>query len=69
MNGPVRLSVRLSVCLSVCHTFFTMSPSLYHHKLSGVITNDRSGVHAKVQGQMLKVKVAGLKPNLAVSGL
>ena len=28
------LSVRLSVCLSVCHTFLTMFPSSYHHKIS-----------------------------------
>ena len=26
-------SVCLSVCLSVCHTFFTMFPSSYHHKI------------------------------------
>ena len=40
-----------SVRLSVCDTFFTM----FHHriimKFSGVITNDRSDVHAKGQGQ------------------
>ena len=39
MNGSVRPSVRpsvrLSVCLSVCHTFLTMFPSSYHHKIFG----------------------------------
>ena len=50
-------SVRLSVRLSVCHTFWLC----FHHciitKFSGVITNDRSDVHAKGQGQRSKVKV------------
>ena len=61
MNGPVRpsvyLSVRLSVCPSVCHTFPIMFPSSYHHEITGVITNDKSHVHAKGQGQRSKVKV------------
>ena len=46
-------SVRLSVCLSVT-PFWLCS----HHrimKFSGVITNDQSKVHAKVQGQRSKV--------------
>ena len=34
-------------------------------KFSGVITNDKSDVHAKGQGQRSKVKGT---PNLAVSG-
>ena len=64
MNGSVCLSVcpsvRLSVCLSVrlSVTPFWLCP---HHriimKFSGVITNDRSEVHAKGQGQRSKVKV------------
>ena len=52
----VRLSVRPSVCLSVtpfslcsCHRIIT--------QFSGVITNDRSDVHAKGQGHRSKVKV------------
>ena len=52
MDGSVRLSVRLPVTpFSLCS----------HHriivKFSGVITNDRSDVHAKGQGQRSKVKV------------
>ena len=46
-----------SVYLSVCHTFWLC----FHHriitKFSGVITNDRSDVHAKDQGHRSKVKV------------
>ena len=33
------------------------------------VTDDRSDVHAKGQGQRSKVKVTEVKPNLAVSGL
>ena len=36
--------------LSVCHTFFTMFLSSYHHEILGVITIDKSDVHAKGQG-------------------
>ena len=53
-------SVRLSVRLSVCHTFLTMFPSSHHPiiiKFSGVITSDKSDLHAKGQGQRSKVKV------------
>ena len=60
MNGSVRLSVCPSVCLSVCLSatpFWLCS----HHRIimefSGVITNDRSDVHAKGQGHRSKVKV------------
>ena len=52
----VRLSVRPSVRLSVTH--FSQSSS--HHiimEFSGVITNGRSDVHAKGQGQRWEVKV------------
>ena len=67
MNGSVRPSVRLSVCpsvrLSVCHTFLTMFPSSYHHKIF-VITSDRSDVHAKGQGQRSKVKVTEVTTQL-----
>ena len=49
-------SVRPSVCLSV--TPFSLC---FHHriimKFSGVITNDKSDVHAKGQGQRSNVKV------------
>ena len=37
-------------------------------KISGVITNDKSDVHAKGQGQNSKVKVTEVKTHLAVSG-
>ena len=53
-------SVRPSVCLSV--TPFSLCS---HHriimKFSGVITNDKSDVHAKGQGQRSKVKVTEVK--------
>ena len=56
MNGSVRPSVRLSVTpFSLCS----------HHrnimKFSGVITNDKSDVHAKGPGQRSKVKVTEVK--------
>ena len=54
-------SVRLSVYPSVCHTFFTILPSSYHHEIFRVITNDRSDVHAKGQGQRPNVKVTEVK--------
>ena len=58
-------SVRLSVCpfvrLSNCYTFFTMFLSSYHHEIYGVITIDKSDVHAKDQGQRSKVKVKEVK--------
>ena len=56
----VRPSVHLSVCLSV--TPFSLCSS--HHiimKFSGVITIDKSDVHARDQGQRLKVKVTNFK--------
>ena len=56
-------SVRLSVCLSVT-PFWLCS---HHHiitKFSGVITNDRSDVHAKGQGQRSKVKVTEVTTQL-----
>ena len=65
MNGSVRPSVRPSVCPSVCHTFLTMFPSSYHHeKFSGVITSDKSDVHAKGQGHRSKVRVAEVSTQL-----
>ena len=53
---------RPSVCpsrLSVHHTFLTMFPLwlCIIMKFSGVITSDRRDIHAKVQGQRLKIKV------------
>ena len=60
-----------SVCLSVC---LSVRPSvtpcwLYSHhriimKFSGVITSDRSDVHAKGQGQRSKVKVTEVTTQL-----
>ena len=48
---------KMSVCLSVRHTFLTMFPSSYHHEISGVITSDKSDVHAKGRCKRSKVKV------------
>ena len=59
----VCLSVRPSVRLSVT----PFSPCSHHHiimKLSGVITNDKSDVHAKGQGQRSKVKVTEVNTQL-----
>ena len=56
MNGSVRLSVCPSVCLSVT-PFSLCSDHRIIMKFSGVITVDRSDVHAKGQGQRSKVKV------------
>ena len=60
----VRLSVCLSVRLSVCPSvrpsvtpFWLCSPHHIIMKFSGVITNDKSKVHAKGQGQRSEVKV------------
>ena len=52
MNG----SVRPSVCLSVT-PFSLCSLHRIIMKFSGVITNDKSDVHAKGQGQRSKAKV------------
>ena len=57
-----------SVCLSVCCLSVTPFWLCYHHriitKFSGVITNDRSDVHAKGQGQRSKVKVTEVTSQL-----
>ena len=44
--------------------FDYMFPSLYHHEILGVITNDRSDLHAKSQGQRSKVKVTEVTTQL-----
>ena len=57
-SSSVCLSVRPSVRLSVT----PFSPCSHHHiimKFSGVITNDKSDVHAKGQGQRSEVKGQG----------
>ena len=63
------LSVCLSICLSVPATPFSLCS---HHgiimKFSGVITNDRRDVHAKVQGQRSKVKVTEVKTQISDFG-
>ena len=64
MNGSVRPSVRSSVCLSITPFW----PCSHHHiimKFSGVITNDKSDVHAKGQGQTSKVKVTEVNIQLS----
>ena len=56
-------SVRLSVCPSVT----PFSPCSHHRiimKFAGVITNDKSDVHAKGQGQRSKVKVTEVTTQL-----
>ena len=64
LNEWYFLSVRPSVRPSVRHTFLTMFPSSYHHEISGVITRDQGKVHAKGQGQRLKVKVTEVTTQL-----
>ena len=56
MVQSVRLSVRLSVRPSVT-PFWLCSHHRIIMKFSGVITSDKSDVHAKGQGQRSKVKV------------
>ena len=66
-NGIFRLSVCLSVCLSVRPSVTPFSPCSHHRiimKFSGVITNDKSDVHAKDQGQRSKVKVTEVNTQL-----
>ena len=59
----VRPSVRPSVCLSVT-PFWLCSHHCIIMKFSGVITNDKSDVHAKGQGQRSKVKVTEVTTQL-----
>ena len=64
----VCLSVCLPACLPVCLSVTPFSPCSYDciiMKFSGVITNDRSDVHAKGQGQRSKVKVTDVKTQLS----
>ena len=56
-------SVRLSVCLSVT-PFWLCSHHCIIMKFSGVITSDRSDVHAKGQGLRSKVKVTEVTTQL-----
>ena len=56
-----------SVCLSVCLSVTPFSLCSHHRiimKFSGVITNDKSDVHAKGQGQRSKVTVTEVKTQL-----
>ena len=63
VRPSVCLSVRLSVCLSVT-PFWLCSHHCIIMKFSGVITSDRSDVHAKGQGQRSKVKVTEVTTQL-----
>ena len=63
MVQSVRLSVRLSVCPSVT-PFWLCSHHRIIMKFSGVITSDKSDVHAKGQGQRSKVKVTEVTTQL-----
>ena len=61
-------SVRPSVRPSVCPSVTPFSPCSHHRiimKFSGVITMDRSDVHAKGQGQRVKVKVTEVDTQLS----
>ena len=72
MVQSVRLSVRPSVCLSVRPSvtpFWLCSHHPIIMKFSGVITSDKSDVHAKGQGQRSKVKVTEVTTQIFVSGL
>ena len=67
VRPSVRPSVCPSVCLSVCLSVTPFWLCSHHHiimKFSGVITSDRSDVHAKGQGQRLKVKVTEVTTQL-----
>ena len=60
-------SVRLSVCPSVCLSvtpFWLCSHHRIIMKFSGVITSDKSDVHAKGQGQRSKIKVTEVTTQL-----
>ena len=60
-------SVRPSVCLSVCLSvtpFWLCSHHRIIMKFSGVVTSDKSDVHAKSQGQRSKVKVTEVTTQL-----
>ena len=62
------LSVRPSVCPSVCLSvtpFWLYSGHCIIMKFSGVITIDKSNVHARGQGQRSKVKVTEVKTQLS----
>ena len=66
-SPSVCLSVCLSVCPSVRPSVTPFSPCSHHRiimKFSGVITNDKSDVHAKGQGQRSKVKVTEVNTQL-----
>ena len=65
-NSP-KMSVCPSVRPSVRLSVTPFSPCSHHHiimKFSGVITNDKSDVHAKGQGQRSKVKVTEVNTQL-----
>ena len=60
-------SPKTSVCLSVCPSvtpFWLCSLQSIIMKFAGVVTNDKSDVHAKGQGQRSKVKVTGVTTQL-----
>ena len=60
-------SVRLSVCPSVCPSVTPFWLCSHHRTImtfSGVITSDRSDVHAKGRGQRSKVKVTEVTTQL-----
>ena len=63
MNGSVCLSVCLPVRLS--HIFRLCTLHRIIEKFSGVVTNDKSDVHAKSQGQRSKVKVTEVNIQLS----
>ena len=61
------LQMVFSVCLFVCPSVTPFSLWSLHRiimKFSGIITNDKSKVHAKGQGQRSKVKITEVKTQL-----
>ena len=62
LSPSVCPSVRLSVCL--WHIFHYVPLIVYIMKFSGVITDDKSDVHAKGQGQRAKIKVTEVTAQL-----
>ena len=55
-------------CCRSLNALLTLFPSCYHHEIFSMITNNRSDVYAKVQGQRSKVKVTQVKTQISRFG-